>query len=168
MNSHKKVSEYATEDAKALNLGVYLVDLGYAVKNYQCTAALNSVAAVAQLAKELNITSAFDKSTVDRVRANEGKQDSLISIVLGQFGKTHAQLESTGRKRTAHLIFAGGFTEGIYLIANLPKNNHKPEIKNLLGMQKLFPKDVLELVRSSNGGEQKPGYYRAGKAQYHL
>lgn len=156
VNPHKKVSGYNTEDAKALNLGVYIIDLGYAVQNDQGTGALNSIAAVAQLSKDLNISASFDKATLDKFKANEGKQDSLVNIVLDQFSRTHTQLQSTGRSRTAYLIFTGAFTEGLYLIANLGKGTDKQEVKNLVAMQKLFLKDVLELLRSKQGDQANP------------
>lgn len=148
LSSHKNASSYTTEQAKALNLGVYVIDMGYAVQNDQAQTAINYLSAASTLANELRVNSGFDKATLDRFKANATNRDSLMDIVVSKYATTHTQLQNTDRKQAAYLIFTGAFTEGLYLSANLAKDGNNPKLNNVIAIHKLFLADLLTLLRS--------------------
>jgi hypothetical protein len=149
LSSYKKASSYTTEQAKAMNLGIYVIDMGYAVQNDQGQTALNYLSAASSLANELRVTSGFDKNTLDRFKANATNKDSLMDIVVAKYAVTHTQLQNSDRKQAAYQIFTGAFTEGLYIATNLAKDGKNEKLHNVIAIHKLFLRDLLTLLRSN-------------------
>lgn len=148
LSEYKNASSYTTEQSKAMNLGIYVIDMGYAVQNDQAQTALNYLSAATSLANDLNVGSGFDKATLDRFKANSANKDSLMNIVVSKYAATHTHLQNTERKQAAYLIFTGAFTEGLYIASNLAKDGKNEKLNDLIAIHKLFLGDLLTLLRS--------------------
>ena len=66
LNTPSKSSQYTTNFAKALNLGIYGADLGYVTMYDQTQDAIGFMNSAKKLAGDLNITGAFDNATLER------------------------------------------------------------------------------------------------------
>lgn len=128
-NSLEKADNYlASDHASALNLGIYAADIGYLASYEEVQPALNYMQAARALASNLNLTSALDEALIGRFEANLGNKDSLAAIVNEVIEKSDNALKQSQREKTAALMLAGTFIEGLYLSTAIVKN---------------FPKDML-------------------------
>lgn len=135
-NSLDKADNYLTSDyASALNLGIYAADIGYLASYEEVQPALNYMQAARALASNLNLTSILDEALISRFEANLGSKDSLAAIVNEVIQDADEALKRSQREKTAALMLAGTFIEGLYLSTAIIEN---------------FPKDMLpEQARQS-------------------
>jgi hypothetical protein len=107
------------------------------------------------LAESLGVGNAFDEKTVDRIQANTGKKDSLLSIISDSYMSTDEMLKESQRANASALVIAGGFIEGIYLGTQLAKSSKNgADIINRIAEQKGTLDNVIGLLSST---EQDPG-----------
>lgn len=130
---------------KALNMGIYGVDMGYAtVFGYHQTS-INYLLVVQKLKDELKISNSFDVSMINRFKNNTNNQDSLFSIILDAFNKTHQFLRDDHRGDIGLLIITGYYIEGLYLASNLIKTDKDTQLISLVVKQKIFLDNLIEL-----------------------
>jgi hypothetical protein len=79
LNSTDKASSYVTTQKKALNLGIYGADLGYATIYDQSQEAISYMAVSKKLTTELGISGLYDEAQLKRFESNIGNQDSHCS-----------------------------------------------------------------------------------------
>ena len=120
--------------------------------------------AAQKISDVLGITSAFNKSTIDRVESNLSSKDSLMLIISDSYLEMDAYLEENDRKSVSALLACGGWVEGLYLAtkvaAQSSKNNQilnhiadqKLSLENLLGLLSDYPNDetILSMISSLN------------------
>ena len=164
LNDINNVSKYSTNNAKALNLGVYGADLAYTSVFNQTQETMFYLKAAQKLADELGITNAFNKNTIDRVETNLSSKDSLMRIISDSYLEMDAYLGENDRKNVSALLASGGWVEGLYLatkVAEKSSNNtaiiahiadQKLSLENLLGLLGGYPDDenILSMVTSLN------------------
>ncbi len=141
----------ANEDAtnnyrKALNLGVYAVDLGYTTTYDQGQAAINYLAVCIKLAEQLNITTSVNSKLVERYKKNISNRDSLNSLIIKSFAEINRTLTESNRQADAALILTGSFIEGVHLSTGIYQLNKTDLMINLIGQQKLFLDNLLEIL----------------------
>lgn len=127
-NSPANVSKYGTQQAKALNLGVYSADLSYSATYNRGDETGQFLAATNKLADELGISGVYDNTLLEKIKKFGNQKDSLVAMISKVFGMTNEFLAANNRTQVAVMIAAGGFTEGLYLAASLnevAKNNTK-------------------------------------------
>jgi len=153
--SNDNIAKYSSNTSKALNLGVYGADLSYtSVFDDNTQESILYLACTRKLADALGVGSAFDEKTVDRIQANTGKKDSLLTIISGSYMSTDEMLKESQRENASSLVIAGGFIEGIYLgtqLAKTSKNNadiiqriaeQKGTLDNVIGLLTTYEKDA--------------------------
>jgi len=121
MNDPKRSGDYDDKRSKAMNLGVYIADLGYASNFDYGADIVKYLKAVDDLMGDLNITGAMDQELKDKLSSliASGSRDSLSSLTSEPFYKAYDYLEKNERKAALRLIVAGGWIEGLYLITNM-------------------------------------------------
>ncbi len=151
LNSIDNVSKYNSNSAKALNLGVYGADLSYtSVFDNNTQESILYLGCTRKLAESLGVGNAFDEKTVDRIQANTGKKDSLLSIISDSYMSTDEMLKESQRENASALVIAGGFIEGIYLGTQLAKSSKNgADIVNRIAEQKGTLDNVIALLSSS-------------------
>ena len=151
LNSIDNVSKYNSNSAKALNLGVYGADLSYtSVFDNNTQESILYLTCTRRLAESLGVGNAFDEKTVDRIQANTGKKDSLLSIISDSYMSTDEMLKESQRENASALVIAGGFVEGIYLGTQLAKTSKKgQDIINRIAEQKGTLDNVINLLGTS-------------------
>jgi len=116
------------DDKSAMNLGVYAADIGYLSSYEKAQEALSYFSKMKSLADQIGVTTSIDTDVIDRFESNLASKDSLADIINEAISNTDQHLKSSGRNRTAALVLAGSFTEGLYIASSLVKN---------------YPRDVL-------------------------
>lgn len=170
INSPDNVSKYTTSKSRALNLGIYGADLSYASIFAQTQEALKYLQCVKKLTEDLGITAAFNSETMNRIDNSLGKKDEkekdddLQQIVSEAYLTANAFLKDNERAKTASLILAGGWVEGLYLAASLSKTSDKSQdlflmmaeqkfsLENLVGLLEEYEEDpqITEVLKDMN------------------
>lgn len=153
--SSKQVRSYPSDYARAINLGVYTTDLGYSTVFGQKQTTLNYYKEVNNLLNDLHIPANLNRQNLKRFEGNIDNTDSLCTIILGSFGQWQSYFQENKREEVGLYILAGTFIEGLYLTLNHPPVQKTEAFKNLIGQQKLFLDNILEL---SNYMDKKPDF----------
>lgn len=164
LNPKSKVDSYTTRsDKAALNLGVYVADIGYLTSYDKTQDAIDYLGACKTLADNLQLIGTFDSELGKQFEANISNKDSLAHLLDRTIKQAEAFLIDDNRNKLASLIVTGSFIEGLYistgLIKSYPKNILPEDNRNLV----LTPlmrvvleqkKAVTELVKMLDGVEQ--------------
>lgn len=147
-NPPANVSRYFTQKTKAINLGIYSIDLAYS-SIYQRVAETDQFFfCTGKLADDLGIGGVYDKSMIDKSHRYRDNRDSLIRLMERVFGKTNEFLRRNNRNQVAVLIAAGAFVEGLYISASLcqlvPDNR---QIATIIFLQKEGLDKILKIIR---------------------
>jgi hypothetical protein len=154
LNPSEYVSNYVTSGSQALNLGVYGADLSYSSIFEQTQETSKYFMAAKELADEFGITSAFGKSTVDRIQNNLNNRDSLIAIISDSYWEADAYLKENSRSNTSALVIAGGWIEALYISTKLAgKTNTNSEIISRIGEQKLTLNNLIPMLEKFTGDD---------------
>ena len=152
LNPIENKDKYSTLNSRALNLGVYGSDLSYTTIFDKSQESMLYLACAKKLADGLGITSAFDASKVERMEANMGERDSLLSIISDSYWETDAYLQENDRGGISGLIIAGGWIEGLYIATKIEENlrstGNNKEIIERISDQKLSLENIIKLLES--------------------
>ncbi|WP_066759878.1 hypothetical protein [Crocinitomix algicola] len=146
----KNVENFTTTYKRAVNMGVYGADLGYATvyeKNMQAVSYLNSVD---KLSAELGIAGAFDGELVQRFIDNGNNQDSMLVIMSEGYRKGDQFLKDNEQHDVASLILTGGWIESLYFATSIFDKTKDQEVANRIGEQKTALKTIVDLLNDFN------------------
>lgn len=143
-----KASEatFPNSHMKALNMGIFAVDMGYTTIYEQHQTAIDYSTKVHKLADELDISGGFAESLIKRFENNRDNQDSLYRIVLTGFNKVHKYLQDNHRMDVGLLISAGSLIEGLYLSLEFTKIKKDARLLLLIAQQQIFVDNIIELM----------------------
>lgn len=150
MNPIQNVDKYNTEYSRALNLGIYGADLGYASLYDQKSSTLNYLATVEKLTNALGLEAAFDKQFIQRYENNISNQDSMMIVVSDAFKKADLFLKNGNRKATSSLILTGGWIESMHFACQLSLKKRNNDIIVRIGEQKQTLKTIIEILKEYN------------------
>jgi hypothetical protein len=157
LNDTKKINHYSTEFQRSSNLGIYNVDMFYAIVNDKSEDILKYLKNVLTLADQLGLKSVFDGIVGKRAENNISNQDSLFRILDEVFVKSDVYLRSNDRIYNASIIFTGGWIESLYLICknghNASDNTVAAKVYNHLWEQQLYLGKLIALL---NDFKDKP------------
>ncbi|MDX2174418.1 MAG: hypothetical protein SFY56_15050 [Bacteroidota bacterium] len=122
LNDSKKVNNYSSEFQRAINLGVYNIDMSYAMVNDKGEDVLKYMKNVMQISDKLGLKSAVDVMVGKRAETNISNKDSLFKILDEIFVKSDSYLRTNERVYTAGTIFAGSWLESLYLTCKMGQN----------------------------------------------
>lgn len=143
LNNQENSSLYTTDQAKALNLGIYSGDLGY-INIYEKTfLTINYLNTIKKLADNINIGQFFDFATIRRLASNNDKMDSLIYLSTVNFNKMDAFLRSQKRSNMSILMVTGTWTEGLYIATHNYMQSRNKETMEWIGYQKIIINQLL-------------------------
>ncbi|ANQ49057.1 hypothetical protein KMW28_07770 [Flammeovirga yaeyamensis] len=156
LNAPEAVSRYNTGFQKAINLGIYGTDLGFANiygKNQDAISFLNSVR---DLADGLGIGAFFDYETIKELAESSNRLDELIQQTTLNFEKINNNLRERKRENVSVLILTGGWIEAVYLTTVINQREPNDLLKDKIGDQKVVLDQlllVLDIYKSSPGFE---------------
>ncbi|MBN2480670.1 MAG: hypothetical protein JXB19_02940 [Bacteroidales bacterium] len=154
LNPTDKVTDYITSSKKALNLGVFAVDLSYSRVFEQLDIAASYFNAMQRMAEELGIPSNYFENTAQRFERNINNKDSLIKIANEVYMATDTYLKENERYGAASLVIIGGWVEAVYIACDVAAGTgdydilerlaeQRYSLGNLLGMLKNYEDDVM-------------------------
>lgn len=152
LNPIGSASGYSTEYKRALNLGIYGTDLGYASIYEQKNISLKYLSVVEKMTSELGLEGAFDKKFMTRFESNSDNQDSMMVIVADAFKKADNYLKNSNRKSTSALILTGGWIESLYFACELNKQKRSEKIIERIGEQQQTLNTIIEILKEYNKG----------------
>jgi hypothetical protein len=150
LNSTSNISNYNTNYKRALNLGIYGTDLGYANIYSQNQDALNYLDAVRTTANGLNIGQFFDFNTIKKLATNSNNLDSLLLITTTNFEKINKHLQEQERSNLSILILTGGWLEALHLTCEVVDKYPSDSFKERIGEQKVILDQLLLLLSFYN------------------
>lgn len=143
LNDHSSVTRYATSFKKALNLGIYSTDLGYANIFEQNQDALNFLNSVKKLADGISIGQFFDYSTIKKLVESADDLSHLVQTTTVNFEKINYHLREQKRESLSILILTGGWIEITYLTSLVYERNKNENLKETLADQKIILERLL-------------------------
>lgn len=143
LNPSENASNYTTNFRKALNLGVYGTDLGYANIYGQTQDAISYLNAVQKLAEGLSIGQFFDYHTLKKLAESENNLDSLILNTTQNFEKINFHLREQKRESLSILLLAGGWIEATYLTTLVYNKTPNQSLRDKIGEQKIVLGQIL-------------------------
>lgn len=155
LNNPDNAEKYATDFSKALNLGIYGGDLGYAATYEQKKDINNYMKSAKTLSEGLNITNAFDMHTIERLERNLGNKDSMLAMIGDIYSMTNSYLKNNEQADISSLILVGGWIESMYLTAEIYQLSKNEDLKQRIAEQKPSLERVINLLRPYR---QKDGF----------
>lgn len=146
----KKPVAIGEEFSKAVALGIYNIDMSYAMVNNKGEDVLKYMKYVVKSADELGLKSAVDHMLGKRAEQNLSNKDSLLKIVDEIFVKSDAYLRTNERVYTASAVFAGSWVESLYLTCKIAESVNDPAAKEkaykYLWDQRFYLKNLTDLL----------------------
>ncbi len=147
MNSADNAGNYNTDYKKALNLGIYSTDLGYANIYEQSQDAVTLVTAVRDMADGLDIGRFFDFENLRKlVRSNSKNLDKLREETAINLQRMTEHLQENDRTDMTVLILTGGWIESLYLTCKVAKIKTNEELTSLIAEQKITLDQIILLI----------------------
>ena len=147
LNSADNVGNYSTDYKKALNLGIYSTDLGYANIYEQSQDAITLVTAVRDMADGLNIVKFFDFENIRKLAASGSENlDKLLEETTMNLQKMNDHLQEEDRTDMTVLVLTGGWIESLYLTCKVAKVKTSEELNSRIAEQKITLDQIILLV----------------------
>lgn len=153
LNSPDKMSNYVTSSKKALNLGVYAVDLSYAKVSEQLEIAGRYFGAMQRMAEEMGIPSSYFENTAQRFERNIDQKDSLIKIANEVYMASDNYLRENERYAASAQIILGGWVEAIHIAADVAASTKDIEVIERLAEQRLSLANVISMLNEYSDNE---------------
>src|ERR1700751_1285851 len=152
LNDVSKVNSYNTDFSKAINLGVYNLDMTYAVANDKGTDVMKYMKTTLSEVEALGMKSAFDQFMGKRTETNIGNKDSLLKIIDELYTNGDKYLRTNQRLETATHIFVGSWVEALSIVCHTGTEEkdavHKSLVQKHLWDQRFYLKNIIDLLES--------------------
>ncbi|HWY11531.1 MAG TPA: hypothetical protein VN026_09405 [Bacteroidia bacterium] len=150
LNDTKKSSSYSDEFEKSVTLGIYNIDMSYAMVNNQGQDVMKYMKTVLVQSDNLGLKGAVDRMIGKRAESNLSNKDSLLTILSDIFVKSDSYLRTNARVYTASCVFAGSWIEGLYLTCKIAEGVSNPEAKakayKTVWDQRFYLKNLIDLL----------------------
>jgi len=149
----ENVANFTTEFKRAINMGIYGADLGYATIYENNTKAVSYLSSVEKLSDELGIAGAFDQNLLERFIENGNDKDSMLVIMSEGYREGDKFLKDNEEHNVATLILTGGWIESLYFAAMSYEDTKSQQVADRIGEQKTALKTIVELLEDYNADE---------------
>jgi len=129
LNSTKNSKNYTTEFLKAVNLGIYNIDMSYAIVNERGEDVLKYMKTVLVSSDALGLKGAIDQMIGKRAEKNINNKDTLLRILDDILIKSDSYLRTNERLYTASTVFAGAWLESLYLTCKIADGSTDAAVK---------------------------------------
>jgi hypothetical protein len=146
LNSPDRMPNYITSSKKALNLGVFAVDLSYAKVSEQFETAGKYFNAMQRMAEEMGIPSDYFKNTAERFERNIDKKDSLIKIANEVYMASDNYLRENERYAASAQIILGGWVEAIHIATNVASSTKDIDVIEKLAEQRVSLANIISML----------------------
>lgn len=146
INHVDNISKYDTDFKKALNLGIYSTDLGYANIYDQSQESINCITAIRELSQGLKIDSYFDFDNVKKAIDQRDNPQELLKVTLTNLQKINEGLDEEDRGDVTLFIITGGWIEALHLSCTAAKAKNKKELLDKIADQKIALKQLIDIL----------------------
>ena len=129
LNSPKKIGSYSNDFYKSINLGIYCIDMAYAMDNNNGQDVLLYMKNVMSISDGLGLKNSIINMVGKRAETNLSNKDSLFQILDEIFIKSDYYLRTNNRVYTATNVFVGSWLESFYLTCKIISTIKDAEIK---------------------------------------
>lgn len=144
VNPVNAIEKYTTTARKAINMGIYGVDLGY-MNLFSVSESTNDyIAALSRLSKELGLGIVFTREVFDQINKLKSDQDSLSRYLSTLFAQADRYLKDNSQQLTGSMVIAGGWVESFYLLCKTYKQSKNESIKSLIFQQKFVLENIIK------------------------
>lgn len=147
------VSSFTTNFKRAINMGIYGADLGYATIYENNTKAVSYLSSIEKLSDELGIAGAFNQTLLERFIENGNDPDSMLTIMSEGYREGDKFLKDNEQHDVATLILTGGWIEGLYFAVVSYETSKDQALADRIGEQKTGLKTIIELLTDFNTDE---------------
>lgn len=137
LNAKENESKYLTSMKKALNFGVYSVDMAYLTTYEEYGMIKGYMGTSRSMAKSLDLTETFDKVVGQRLSGNSENKDSLRKIVDEAYFEVDNYMKNNERALASTEMLTGSWVESQYITLNMISKVERSE-KNALLFDKVF------------------------------
>jgi len=158
LNPYDHVSKYQLISDKAINLGIYLCDLGYISAFDQTQELMLYINSTKTLSEGIGVSEVISEKDIENLELNMDNEDSLQTIIRRIYDQTYVFLDENNRLSTATLLVAGGWIEGLYIASQIVniEDPHPQMIHNII-KQRVVYEQLIELLGNF---EQDPAAYK--------
>jgi len=150
LNPTTRATNYTTNKAMALAMGIYGADLSYASIFDQTQTVMKYMAVSKKLADGLGLLSTIDDKIIKRLENNVNDRDSILRIISETFMNSNSSLKDDNRPALAAIILAGGWVEGLYLATSVTKSTKDKELIDRVIDQRLSFNELFKLLESNS------------------
>lgn len=118
LNSIQNANNYTDPKQQALNFGIYSADLAYTAAFEEYQESIKYFGSIQKLGDQIGLSSAFDKSLVERIQNNLDNADSLVAITNTSYFAVVDYLEQNEQGDKLGLVASAGWLETVYIVAN--------------------------------------------------
>ncbi len=147
VNNPENAGKYSANHKRAVNLGVYGVDLGYLRINNEPQKMKDYGMVINKMANDLGIPDEHVNHAMGYLRSETSDIDSLYEMTCELFEITDSYLNSNERQNISALIILGGWIEALYITSHLVESNIPEEIMNRVARQKYSLKSLISLLK---------------------
>ena len=141
---------YISSSEKALNLGIYGVDLSYARNFEEFQAALEYLNAIHKLSTDLGIPEEYFTAAADYIDEGNNNKDTLNNIASIIYYNTDDYLKKNSQESSAALIMLGGWVEALYIASNIARQDvENTEISERIAVQKYSLNSLISLLSNN-------------------
>lgn len=148
LNPIENISKYSSVKSRALNLGVYGIDLGVTNIFDQTQESMLYLRCTNKMATSLGISGAFDEKMSERIDASSDSKDSLLAIITESYRNADNYLQENGQAGVSSLMVAGGWIEGLFVACQIGTATQNEAIMNKIGGEKATLETLISLLDS--------------------
>ncbi|MBS1646811.1 MAG: hypothetical protein JST67_05680 [Bacteroidetes bacterium] len=159
LNSPDNTKKYNTDFEKAIALGVYNLDMSYAIAYNNGGDMMKYFKSSMTEADALGLKSAIDQTMGKRAQDNLSNKDSLFKLIDQLYSQSDSYLRSNERVETASHIFVGSWLETLYIICQTGLTQtdatQKKDTYQELWNQRLYLKNLMDLIAEFKSADSK-------------
>lgn len=148
LNPVENLSKYSSVKAKALNLGVYGMDLGVTNIFDQTQESMLYLRCTNKMATSLGISGAFDDNMSARLEANSENKDSLLAIITDSYRTADTYLQENGQPGVSTIMVVGAWIEGLYISSQIALETNNEIIIERIAKEKNTLNELIGLLES--------------------
>ncbi|MGD2033941.1 MAG: hypothetical protein PVF73_02720 [Bacteroidales bacterium] len=155
LNPVENTENYFTQRDKAINIGVYAADLGYAVTYDNQEDVKVYSRALKSLIDDLGVRIDYSKIQTKKSQQEVIDKDSLVAYISDVFYDTYTFLYKENTPSLAGLMAAGAWTEGVYIATHISDDTYNnTEIVKIIHEQGQSLDELISLLSNFEDDER--------------
>jgi hypothetical protein len=137
LNPVESEKNYLTSMKKALNFGVYSVDMAYLTTNDDFNSLKTYMNTAQNLSKSLELSEVFNKVVAGRLKNNAENKDTIKAIIDEAYYEVDSYMRNNERALTSTQMLTGSWVESQFITLSLIKDDSKND-RNKILFDKVF------------------------------